>query len=113
MIFDHCCILCLLYLKLYFFSMPSFNLAPKSESGSLDNLSRSPEPDNCQNAIGNICNKDYGNLPNQDGKSPTSHDNDEHEMRFDGSGDQEDPRNFRTAREWLIVVVISLSSASV
>lgn len=38
---------------------------------------------------------------------------DGYEVRFSGSSDRQDPRNFSKATKWIIVIVLSLSSASV
>ncbi|KFZ12709.1 hypothetical protein V501_04085 [Pseudogymnoascus sp. VKM F-4519 (FW-2642)] len=38
---------------------------------------------------------------------------DGYEVRFSGSSDRQDPRNFSKAKKWIIVIVLSLSSASV
>lgn len=100
-------------------AMSSIYEARNFESSTLDNVT---EPADSQNGIKSCRSQEITNVPKWIDKSvlPGSDEKrlapirvDGYEVRFGGSGDHQDPRNFGKARKWIIVIVLSLSSASV
>lgn len=89
-----------------------------SESGIVDNTSK---PVDSQKGICSCRSQEASNIewtdesvhlgPVEKTLAPAGIDG--YEVRFSGSGDQQDPRNFSKAKKWIIVIALSLSSASV
>jgi hypothetical protein len=61
--------------------------------------------------MGNVPEEmDSSAIPNCEGKRPVFNEIDEYEVQSRGT---EDPRHFMRVRKWTVVVIISLTSASV
>jgi hypothetical protein len=99
--------------------MSSIHEARKSEYSTLDNVT---EPASSQNGTNSGRSQEITNVPEWIDKAvlPGSDENgsapirvDGYGVRFGGSSDHQDPRNFGKTRKWMIVIVLSLSLASV
>lgn len=96
--------------------------APSLEPERFDNPPGMPEPTCSQDRDRTLGTSGMGNVPeetnpsakrNCEGKRPLFHNSDEYEVQFHGIEDKQDPRHFTRVRKWTIVVIISLTSASV
>jgi hypothetical protein len=64
--------------------------------------------------IGNVSKETNSSaIPNHEGKRSLLNETDEYVVQFGGVEDNQDPRHFTSVRKWTIVVILSLTSASV